>query len=71
MPKNFSYSEFIKREHDQKVEHFVRYCEATDRPPTSKDAMEIFGYGAKAVAPIVADAIMALDILKTSTGDQS
>ena len=55
-----TFDEFCQREHKKKVKHFVKFCKATDSPPTIANAVEIFGIMPVECKPIVADAIQMM-----------
>lgn len=59
-PSKMSFAEFVAYEDEKRVNHFVRFCKSTDTPPTTEAAMEIFGFKASDVKPIVEEAIKRL-----------
>ena len=52
-----TFESFVQKEHQKRVNHFVRYCTAEDRAPRIDDAVEIFGFCKADATPIVEDAI--------------
>ena len=55
-----TFDEFVAREHNRRVAHFVNYINSTNRAPKLADVVEIFGYCEKDATPILEDAIVAL-----------
>lgn len=52
-----TFDEFVAREHQKHVDHFVNYCTTEDRAPKLADAVYIFGFCERDAKPIVEDAI--------------
>lgn len=56
-----TFDEFVAKEHQRRVKHFVAFVRGTGQAPSVRNAIEIFGFVAKDVKPIVADAILILN----------
>lgn len=55
-----TFEAFVAKEHQKRVNHFVRYCTAENRAPRLADAVEIFGFCERDAKPIVTDAIQQM-----------
>lgn len=58
--KNETFEDFCNREHQRRVDHFVRYCTCENRAPKIADAVHIFGFCERDAKPIVEDAIQQM-----------
>jgi len=58
--KNESFEDFVKREHQKRVKHFIDYCTTENRAPVVADAIHIFGFCKRDATPIVEDAIQQM-----------
>ena len=54
-----TFAEFEAREHNRRVQHFVRFARA-GHAPSLANAIEIFGFVAEHAKPIVEDALRIL-----------
>lgn len=66
-----NFDEFVAREHQRRVAHFVNYINSTNRAPKLADVVEIFGYSEADAKPILEDAIASLarvDLLCSMVG---
>ena len=57
---NISFDDFVAQQHMKMVRHFVKFCNATDSPPTLANCNHIFGICDRDSKPIVADTIQIL-----------
>ena len=54
MPINFE--DFVKREHEKRVAHFVNFINAHTHKATIEDCIEVFGFVEEDARPIFTDA---------------